>query len=311
MNNEYLPFRSEILEVIKHADVEYTFRMAYDRGKEHPVKPGQFFEISIPKYCEAPISVSGITDHSLDFTIRKVGSLTDEIFENYVGGHFFMRGPYGNGFDVNMFKGKEIVLVTGGSGLSPVHGVIDYFADHMDECKSLTVISGFKSPADILFKEDLKRWIADGMNFICTVDKAPEEGNYDGHVGLVTQYIPELPLKDFDNAIAVVVGPPMMIKFSIQELIKLGFDEEKIWLSESRKMCCGLGKCGHCRIGKVYVCQDGPVFKYTELRTLIDYRQRYARRRGSGGCARSPRRAVTVRAYPTRRVDRISQNGTN
>ena len=152
MNNEYLPFRSEILEVIKHADVEYTFRMAYDRGKEHPVKPGQFFEISIPKYGEAPISVSGITDHSLDFTIRKVGSLTDEIFENYVGGHFFMRGPYGNGFDVNMFKGKEIVLVTGGSGLSPVHGVIDYFADHMDECKSLTVISGFKSPADILFK---------------------------------------------------------------------------------------------------------------------------------------------------------------
>ena len=219
MNNEYLPFRSEILE---------------------------------------------------DFTIRKVGSLTDEIFENYVGGHFFMRGPYGNGFDVNMFKGKEIVLVTGGSGLSPVHGVIDYFADHMDECKSLTVISGFKSPADILFKADLKRWIEDGMNFICTVDKAPEEGDYDGHVGLVTQYIPELPLKDFDNAIAVVVGPPMMIKFSIQELIKLGFDEEKIWLSESRKMCCGLGKCGHCRIGKVYVCQDGPVFKYTELRTLID-----------------------------------------
>ena len=78
MNNEYLPFRSEILEVIKHADVEYTFRMAYDRGKEHPVKPGQFFEISIPKYGEAPISVSGITDHSLDFTIRKVGSLTDD-----------------------------------------------------------------------------------------------------------------------------------------------------------------------------------------------------------------------------------------
>lgn len=139
-------------------------------------KPGQFFEISIPKYGEAPISVSGITDHSLDFTIRKVGSLTDEIFENYVGGHFFMRGPYGNGFDVNMFKGKEIVLVTGGSGLSPVHGVIDYFADHMDECKSLTVISGFKSPADILFKADLKRWIDDGMNFICTVDKARKKG---------------------------------------------------------------------------------------------------------------------------------------
>ena len=117
MNNSYMPFRSEILEVIKHADVEYTFRMSYDRGDTHPVKPGQFFEISIPKYGEAPISVSGITDHSLDFTIRRVGSLTEEIFENYVGGHFFMRGPYGNGFDVNIFKGKEIVLITGGSGL--------------------------------------------------------------------------------------------------------------------------------------------------------------------------------------------------
>ena len=108
VNNEYLPFRSEILEVIKHAELEYTFRMSYDRGDEHPVKPGQFFEISIPKYGEAPISVSGITDHSLDFTIRRVGSLTDEIFENYVGDYFFMRGPYGNGFDVNMFKGKEM-----------------------------------------------------------------------------------------------------------------------------------------------------------------------------------------------------------
>ena len=93
VNNEYLPFRSEILEVIKHAELEYTFRMSYDRGDEHPVKPGQFFEISIPKYGEAPISVSGITDHSLDFTIRRVGSLTDEIFENYVGDYFFMRGP--------------------------------------------------------------------------------------------------------------------------------------------------------------------------------------------------------------------------
>ena len=206
-NNTYLPFRSEILEVIKHADLEYTFRMAYDRGAEHPVKPGQFFEISIPKYGEAPISVSGITDHSLDFTIRKVGSLTNEIFENYVGGHFFLRGPYGNGFDVDMFKGKEIILVAGGSGLSPIHGVIDYFADHMDECERLTVIVGFKSPHDILFRDDLKRWKASGMNLIYTVDKADDDPDYDGHVGLVTQYIPEMNLQDPDNAIAVVVGP--------------------------------------------------------------------------------------------------------
>lgn len=268
VNNEYMPFRSEILEVIKHAELEYTFRMSYDRGDEHPVKPGQFFEISIPKYGEAPISVSGITDHSLDFTIRRVGSLTDEIFENYVGDYFFMRGPYGNGFDVNMFKGKEIILVAGGSGLSPIHGVIDYFADHMDECKKLTVIVGFKSPDDILFKEDQKRWAEKGISLITTVDHAPK--GYTGHVGMVTKYIPDLTFEDMPNAISVVVGPPPMIKFSILELKKIGFDVENIWLSESRKMCCGLGKCGHCRIGDIYICQDGPVFKYTKISSMID-----------------------------------------
>lgn len=268
IKNEYLPFQSEILEVIKHAEKEYTFRMSYDKGNEFPVKPGQFFEISIPKYGEAPISVSGITDHSLDFTIRRVGALTDEVFENYVGDHFFIRGPYGNGFDVNMFKDKDIILIAGGSGLSPVHGVIDYFADHMQECKSLTVIVGFKSPDDVLFRSDIERWKADGINIIDTVDQAPE--GYTGRIGMVTKYIPDLEFEHMPSAIAVVVGPPPMIKWSIKGLVDIGFDVENIWLSESRKMCCGLGKCGHCRIGDIYICQDGPVFKYTKLRTLID-----------------------------------------
>ncbi|WP_427112931.1 anaerobic sulfite reductase subunit AsrB [Megasphaera sueciensis] len=266
--NEYLPFHSTILKVIRHSEKEYTFRMAYDKANEFPVKPGQFFEVSIPKYGEAPISVSGITPHSLDFTIRRVGSLTDEIFENYEGGSFFMRGPYGNGFDVTMFKDKDIVLVAGGSGLSPVHGVIDYFADHMEECRSLTVIAGFKSIEDVLFRADIARWKEDGICIIDTVDAAPE--GYTGRTGMVTKYISELQFKNMANVMAVVVGPPSMIKWSIKGLKDIGMDEEDIWLSESRKMCCGLGKCGHCRIGDVYVCQDGPVFKYTKLRTLID-----------------------------------------
>lgn len=268
VKNEYLPFCSHILNVIKHADREYTFRMSYDKGNEFPVKPGQFFEISIPKYGEAPISVSGITSHSLDFTIRRVGVLTDEIFENYIGGFFFIRGPYGNGFDVNQFKNKDIVLVAGGSGLSPVHGIIDYFADHMEECRSLTVIVGFKSPNDVLFRDDIIRWKKDGIHIIDTVDKAPE--GYTGRIGMVTKYILELQFNDISNVMAVVVGPPPMIKWSIKGLQDIGVDEECIWLSESRKMCCGLGKCGHCRIGEIYICQDGPVFKYTKVRTLID-----------------------------------------
>ena len=107
MKNEYIPQLSKIVEVIKHTDLEYTFRMEY-KGE---VKPGQFFEISIPKYGEAPISVSGIGESTVDFTIRRVGKVTNEVFENYVGDRLFIRGPYGNGFDINNYKGKEVVTM--------------------------------------------------------------------------------------------------------------------------------------------------------------------------------------------------------
>ena len=139
MTNHYIPMLSTIKEVIKHTDLEYTFRMTF----EGDVKPGQFFEISIPKYGEAPISVSGIGEGTVDFTIRRVGKVTNEIFENYVGDQLFIRGPYGNGFDIENYKNKELVVVAGGTGLSPVRGVVDYFAHHTDESVSATLIAGF------------------------------------------------------------------------------------------------------------------------------------------------------------------------
>ena len=123
MTNHYIPMLSTIKEVIKHTDLEYTFRMTF----EGDVKPGQFFEISIPKYGEAPISVSGIGEGTVDFTIRRVGKVTNEIFENYVGDRLFIRGPYGNGFEIENYKNKELVVIAGGTGLSPVRGVVDYF----------------------------------------------------------------------------------------------------------------------------------------------------------------------------------------
>ena len=130
MKNEYIPFISKILEVIKHTEIEYTFRMAF-RGT---VKPGQFFEVSIPKYGEAPISVSGIGEDYVDLTIRKVGVVTNEIFKTYVGDKLFLRGPYGNGFDIENYKNKEIIVVAGGTGLSPVKGIVDYFSENPKAC---------------------------------------------------------------------------------------------------------------------------------------------------------------------------------
>lgn len=263
MRNEYIPFLSEIKEVIRHTPIEYTFRMAY----KGTVKPGQFFEVSIPKYGEAPISVSGIGDGYVDLTIRRVGKVTNEIFENYAGGSLFLRGPYGNGFDFSNYRGRELVIMAGGTGLSPVKGIVDYFADHPQEHRGMTLIAGFKTPNDILFLEEFAKWKR-AMDVILTVDCA--EGDTACQIGLVTEYIPELKVKDIRNAVAVVVGPPMMMRFSVQGLLERGFAEKNIWISQERKMCCGLGKCGHCKIGDRYVCLDGPVFNYTEGKNLID-----------------------------------------
>lgn len=262
MTNLYMPFLSQIKEIIKHTDTEYTFRMTY-KGE---VKPGQFFEISIPKYGEAPISVSGIGEDYVDLTIRKVGKVTNEIFENQVGKSLFMRGPYGNGFLPEDYEGKELVVVAGGTGVSPVRGVIDYFGNHREDVKSLQVIVGFKSPKEILFKEDLKRW-KDQMDLTVTVD-ASEEPGY--KTGLVTKYIPDLVFENKKDAAIIVVGPPVMMKFAVAEFKKLDIEDENIWISQERKMCCGLGKCGHCRMGDTYICLDGPVFNYTEGKKLFD-----------------------------------------
>ena len=261
--NDYVPFRSEILEIVKHTEIEYTFRMSYF-GE---VKPGQFFEVSIPKFGEAPISVSGIGDGFVDLTIRKVGKVTNEVFEKYKGEYFYLRGPYGNGFDVNDHKGNELVIVAGGTGVSPVRGVISYFADHPDECRNFTIITGFKSEKDILFREDFTYW-RKKLHVIQTLDAGTETPEH--KVGLVTAFIPGLELSDVDTAHAIVVGPPAMMRFSVKSLLERGFKEEHIWISQERKMCCGLGKCGHCRIGDKYVCLDGPVFNYTEGKNLID-----------------------------------------
>lgn len=263
MKNEYIPQLSTIKNVVKHTDLEYTFSMEF----KGDVRPGQFFEVSLPKYGEAPISVSGIGEDTVDFTIRRVGKVTNEIFENYVGDSLYIRGPYGNGFDVDNYKGKEIVIIAGGTGLSPVRGVVNYFAEHTDEAVSTTLIAGFKAPKDVLFKDDFQAW-KEKINVIQTVDSAPE--GYEGPVGMVTKYIPDLKFENIENAVFICVGPPIMIKFTIMEIQKLGVPDESIWISHERKMCCGLGKCGHCKIGSTYICLDGPVFNYVDGKELID-----------------------------------------
>lgn len=263
-SNPYIPISCEILDIVKHTDIEWTFRT---KVNTEGVKPGQFYEISIPRYGESPISVSGIGEDYVDFTIRNVGKVTGVIFGYEAGDRLMLRGPYGNGFDIDKYKGRELVVVAGGSALAPVRGIVEYVYRNTEEFKSFKLIVGFKSPKDILFKDDLKRW-SEKLDVLVTVDGA-EEG-YTGNIGLVTKYIPDIKIEDISNMSAVVVGPPMMMKFSVAEFIKLGLLEKDIWVSYERKMNCGIGKCGHCKMDSTYVCLDGPVFSYEFAKKLMD-----------------------------------------
>lgn len=264
MNNIYRPFRSRIMKIVPETDIDYTFFMEY----HGPVKPGQFFEVSIPKYGEAPISVSEIGDDYIGLTIRRVGVVTNTIHELAVGDALFLRGPYGNGFELENYKGKEIVVVAGGTGLAPVKGLVDYFTAHPDETKGLTVLAGFKTPGDVLFKADFPLWERTA-NVMMTVERA-DEYDYQDRTGLVTCYVPNVSYQEKSTAQLIVVGPPVMINCTVAAFLAQGIAEDNIWVSYERRMCCGVGKCGHCKMDDTYICLEGPVFNYVRAKQLID-----------------------------------------
>ena len=261
-DNPYIPFPMKVTSVVKETAIDWTFRVEADFT---PIG-GQFLQLSIPGVGEAPISISDFGPGWIDMTIRKVGRLTDVIFDLKPGQDIFARGPYGNGFDLNQYRGKNLFMVTGGTGLAPVKNIVTHFHNHPEEIKSFTLILGFKSPEDILFAEEIKAW-SKNINVILTVDK--EQEGWTGNTGLVTQYISDY---DFgtEPTEVIVVGPPMMMKFSTLALVRKEIPKENIWVSFERKMSCGIGKCGHCKIDETYVCLEGPVFNYPKAQQLLD-----------------------------------------
>ena len=261
-DNAYVPFPMKVISVIQETSIDWTFRVECDFT---PIG-GQFLQLSIPGVGEAPISISDFGDGWLDMTIRKVGRLTDVIFDLQPGDSIYARGPYGNGFNLDDYRGKNLLLVTGGTGLAPVKSIISYFHRNRDQLNSFNLILGFKSPDDILFAEEIEAW-KENVDITLTVDK--EHDGWSGNTGLVTHYIDEFEFKDEPTEV-IVVGPPMMMKFSTLGLVKLNFPEDNIWVSFERKMSCGIGKCGHCKIDETYVCLEGPVFTYPKAQQLLD-----------------------------------------
>ncbi|HUW41140.1 MAG TPA: anaerobic sulfite reductase subunit AsrB [Rectinemataceae bacterium] len=260
--NIFKPDPYRIADIVHETELEYTFKVEAGVKVDH----GQFFQISLPEIGEAPISVSGIGRDWLEFTIRKVGKVTHRLFSLRRGDRLFMRGPYGNSFPLDEFRGKDLVVIAGGTGVSPVRSLLKHYFDHFDEIRSLHFIAGFKDRDSILFADDLKDFAAK-FDAIYTLDKEAIPGFQSG---LVTEHIKKIPFAGFADYNVVIVGPPAMMRYAALECLKNGVSKEKIWMSFERKMSCAVGKCGHCKIDETYVCLEGPVFNYTKAEQLLD-----------------------------------------
>jgi len=261
-NNSYISYPLEIIEIVSHTEIDRTFRLNSNMN----LKSGQFLEISIPCFGEAPISVSDFGNGWLELTIRKVGRLTETIFELKVGDKIYARGPYGNGFDVSLLKNANLIIVAGGTGIAPVKSLISYFCVNRSSISGFDIVLGFKNPDSVLFKREIENW-----NRYAQVMLTVDHGtcNWKGLTGFVTKFIDEFRLHPGKTK-AIIVGPPIMIKLSALGLVKLGVAEEDIYLSFERRMSCGIGKCGHCKIDNQYICVDGPVFTYNNAKRLLD-----------------------------------------
>ncbi len=260
--NPYIPKQYKVMNVKKETSDTKTFRI--NCKLKH--LPGQFVMVSLLGIGECPISIGSYSNKYIDLCIRNVGNVTNAIHKLKKNSKIFVRGPYGNGYPMDKFYEKNIILIGGGTGVAPLRGVIEYILNKRDKFKDLDIFIGFRSPDDILFERDLKNW-RKKSNFYITVDKADRK--WKGNVGVITTLLEKKKNKK-KKSIVIICGPPIMIKFTVQTLQKFGFKDEQIYMSLERLMKCGLGKCGHCLIKGRYVCKDGPVFNYKEAKLLED-----------------------------------------
>ena len=247
-----------------------TFRVVGLDGKkvfEHI--PGQCAMLSVPGVGEGMFSItsSPTNEEFMEFSIKKCGQLTDYLHSLEVGDEITVRGPYGNHFPVeDKLKGKNLLFIAGGIGLAPLRSVINYVLDNRSDYGTVDILYGSRSKDDLVqLKEIQDVWMkTEGVNVYLTIDR--EQEGWDGHVGFVPAYLKEL---GFDtNKTALLCGPPIMIKFTLDGLKKMGFQESQVYTTMELRMKCAIGKCGRCNIGNKYVCKDGPVFRFDELSTL-------------------------------------------
>lgn len=272
MNNPYQPIKTQILQVTSETSQIKTFTLKPENHFEF--RAGQFIQLTVPGVGEAPFTPSSSPQEKeqIEVTVMQVGKVTSALHSMKEGGVVGVRGPYGNRYPIDEWKDKEILIVGGGVGLAPLRSLFFSLLHHIDNYKKIVFCYGAKTPPDIVYKQSiLDKWqkeLPDKVSFRVTVDEGDEE--WKGRVGLVTTTLDGIDeeISNIADSVSVVCGPPVMMKFTTLKLLDVGYPAKNIYLSMEKNMSCGLGKCGHCQLGKFLVCRDGPVFTYEQLKDI-------------------------------------------
>jgi NAD(P)H-flavin reductase len=273
MENIYLPDLAEITDIRQETYDTKTFRLRFvepARWDAFRHRPGQFAEISVFGVGEAPFCLASPRNgaDSFEITVRSSGTVTRALHALSPGAQVGVRGPLGNGFPFDEVKGRSVLFVGGGIGLPPLRPLIWEMLGARGEFAGVTVLYGARTPADLVYKTDIEQWQArEDVKCMVTVDVADE--GWTGNVGVVGTLFPKAGVEP-SGTVAFVCGPPIMIRFVVTDLLALGFAEESIYTTLERHMRCGVGKCNHCLIGDKYVCTDGPVFSYQQMKSMMD-----------------------------------------
>ncbi len=265
----YVPEKVKIARVERFTETERFFRLELLSGKSLGHDPGQFVQVSILGIGEAPISISSPPSpgNTFEICVRAVGDVTNKLHTLNEGDTIFIRGPFGHGFDADIMRrmeGKHLLFIGGGIGYVPLRSLINNVIKEPGKYAKISILFGCKRPAERLYVNELAELAAmkGKVEFLETVDRAADGWN--GNVGVITTLIPKVDL-DPQRTIAVIVGPPIMYKFVLISLMDKRLPKENIYMSLERRMKCGVGKCGHCKMEGIYVCQEGPVFNYADV----------------------------------------------
>jgi sulfhydrogenase subunit gamma (sulfur reductase) len=271
--NIYKPYLMEIDNIIEETPDVRTFRLKFknsDDSEKFTFKAGQFGEYSVLGEGESTFCVASSPTRKgyIECTFRKAGRVTNALANLEIGDTVGFRGPYGNTFPIEEWEGKNLLYIAGGIALPPMRCVIWNTVDLRDKYKDITIVYGARTVADLVYKHELREWEErPDIKLITTVDPGGQTPDWKGEIGFVPLVLEKL-APSSENTIAVLCGPPVMIKFTMPVLKKLGFKDKDIYTTLENRMKCGFGKCGRCNVGKLFVCKDGPVFSYEEILTL-------------------------------------------